>query len=628
MAKPKGISVSVISEFNPKGFIEAQKEAEGLAGEFKKLAGKAAAVFAAAKVGQFAKDSIGAASDLAESANAVNVTFGDAADGILSLSEAAATTVGLSASEFNSFAVQFSGFTQQIAGFGGDVAAVTDDLTVRIADFASVMNLDVAEAAQVFQSSLAGETEPIRKFGVDLSAAAVELYALETGLIRNKGELTESIKVQARYGLLMRSTEKVAGDFANTSDSLANQQRILNAEFENAQAELGEKLLPIANDFTGALLDMLDVAEKLGVVDFIGNVLAIEELGTNIGRNLRSVFDAGARENFRYANSVQNAEDLFKQFDYTLLEGRSSLAEIQELVADNVGANSDLVDVLHLSNLVFVEQTKRIEEAAEAQERSYWSARYGASGFDELKDAVEDSKDELIEFVSVWDEEIARITREQDVADIAEDFDELRELAMEAFVAASDGAVDADEKVKEFEDGLRDSYLQALELAGQLDGLPDEVVTEIRQEFETRDLDALEVRLHNLALGVVAPLEFMMTPETAAIAGYLAMGTLREITAPAPNIPSLGTGPIGVGAYGGLVTQPTLSLIGERGPEMVVPLSQMPGASPLPSGMGGAMHVTINLPAGSNGDDVVRALQRQARRTGTLSVPTTAKVRR
>jgi hypothetical protein len=113
------------------------------------------------------------ASNLAESVNAVTVTFGDAADGILQLGEEAATAVGLSKAEFNGLAVQFSSFAETVAGEGGNVVGTMDELTTRVADFASVMNLDVPEAARIFQSALAGETEPIKKFGIDLSAASV-----------------------------------------------------------------------------------------------------------------------------------------------------------------------------------------------------------------------------------------------------------------------------------------------------------------------------------------------------------------------------------------------------------------------------------------------------------------------
>lgn len=49
------------------------------------------------------------------------------------------------------------------------------------------------------------------------------------------------------------------------------------------------------------------------------------------------------------------------------------------------------------------------------------------------------------------------------------------------------------------------------------------------------------------------------------------------------------------GATGGIVTRPTLALIGEAGPEAVVPLNRTPGSSPLPAGAGGLNieHLTI-----------------------------------
>ena len=212
---------------------------------------------AAGAVVDFGKNTITAASDLGESVNAVNVTFGDAAGGILELGENAATAVGLSNAQFNGLAVQFSSFANTVAGEGGDVVGVMDDLTKRSADFASVMNIDVAEAAATFQSGLAGETEPLKKYGIDLSAAAVETYALANGIGTAGEALTEQEKVQARYGLLMQETSKTTGDFANTQDGMANASRTLDAEFQDLQAELGEKLLPFMEKAVNVGRDMI-----------------------------------------------------------------------------------------------------------------------------------------------------------------------------------------------------------------------------------------------------------------------------------------------------------------------------------------------------------------------------------
>lgn len=206
-------------------------------------AGIAATAYAA---GRLAMSSIDQASNLAESLNAVNVTYGKQAKAVKQLGREAAKSLGLSNVEFNGMAVQFSAFATAIGGEGRGAVKTLDTITKRAADFASVMNLEVAESAALFQSGLAGETEPLRKYGIDLSAATVTAHAYAVGIAETGEELTENQKVQARYSSLMAQTSKTHKDFANTSDSLANQQRILGARFDNAQAKLGRGLLPTA----------------------------------------------------------------------------------------------------------------------------------------------------------------------------------------------------------------------------------------------------------------------------------------------------------------------------------------------------------------------------------------------
>ena len=78
----------------------------------------------------------------------------------------------------------------------------------------------------------------------------------------------------------------------------------------------------------------------------------------------------------------------------------------------------------------------------------------------------------------------------------------------------------------------------------------------------------------------------------------------------------------GVGATGGIVTRPTNALIGEAGPEMVIPLSSMPGASPLPSGIGSgaSINLTVNAGLGTDGaavgQQIVNMLKQYQRTNG------------
>lgn len=73
-----------------------------------------------------------------------------------------------------------------------------------------------------------------------------------------------------------------------------------------------------------------------------------------------------------------------------------------------------------------------------------------------------------------------------------------------------------------------------------------------------------------------------------------------------PNIPML--------AEGGIVTSPQLALIGERGPEAVIPLSKM-------NQMGGGNNVTIHV-NGGDPNAVVQALRTYMRQNGSIPIRT------
>jgi len=235
----------------------------GFGGALKGIGGVIAGGLAAAGVGNFLKDSVTAASDLEESLNAVNVSFGDVSGEIIALGENAASRLGLSQGAFNSIATQFSGFASAIGGEGQGVVDFIDTLSTRGADFASVFNLEVDEALGLFQSGLAGETEPLRRFGIDLSAATVEAHAYATGIAEAGEPLTEAQKQQARYSSLLEQTDKVQGDFTNTQDGLANAQRILSANFEDLQASVGG---PLLEAFANLTTQLLPVIETMGPI--------------------------------------------------------------------------------------------------------------------------------------------------------------------------------------------------------------------------------------------------------------------------------------------------------------------------------------------------------------------------
>jgi hypothetical protein len=199
------------------------------------------------------------ASNLNESMNAVNVVFGESADKIHSFAKVAADEAGLSMRQFNELVTPVGASLINV-GFSADKAAdASVDLAKRAADMASVFNVDVSEALEAIQAGLRGEADPLEKFGVGLSDAAVTSKALTMGLAGTAKELDANDKAQARLKLIMEQSNRVAGDFKNTSGSLANQQRINAAEAENQRAKLGQGLLPVMQTLQGVIRTVTNV---------------------------------------------------------------------------------------------------------------------------------------------------------------------------------------------------------------------------------------------------------------------------------------------------------------------------------------------------------------------------------
>jgi len=93
-------------------------------------------------------------------------------------------------------------------------------------------------------------------------------------------------------------------------------------------------------------------------------------------------------------------------------------------------------------------------------------------------------------------------------------------------------------------------------------------------------------------------------------------------TIAAPNPATPGPGPEFAGASGAIVTRPTFSLIGEAGPEALIPLDRAPGASPVGGLSGGNITINVNAGMGTDGAEVGRqvvdAIKAYERRNGRV----------
>lgn len=200
--------------------------------------------FAASKVVQGLNRATQAASDLSETTSKTNVVFGKSAGVILAFGKTSAKSVGLSSQAAMEAAATFGNLFVAMKVGQKPAADMSVGLVKLAGDLGSFNNVDPTQVLEDLRSGLVGEVEPLRKYGIALNAASVEQEAMrETGK-DNVKQLTEADKVTARYNLILKNTKTAQGDFARTSGGLANQQRILNAEWKDAQASFGKALLP------------------------------------------------------------------------------------------------------------------------------------------------------------------------------------------------------------------------------------------------------------------------------------------------------------------------------------------------------------------------------------------------
>jgi hypothetical protein len=217
------------------------------------LGGWSTVASGAAIVGVGMKETIGAASDLSEEVSKGSVVFGSSSKAILKWSETTASALGLSQQQALAATGTLGNMLVPMGFARKDAAGMSQKMVTLAADMASFNNADPAETLDALRAGLAGETEPLRRFGVSLSDARLKQEALSMGIYKGKGPLDANTKAQATYALILKDTKDQQGDVARTSEGLANKQRALKAQYADLSATIGATLLPIGLKLVGML---------------------------------------------------------------------------------------------------------------------------------------------------------------------------------------------------------------------------------------------------------------------------------------------------------------------------------------------------------------------------------------
>ena len=141
-------------------------------------------------------------------------------------------------------------FNTILTGFGvveDRAYLMSQQLTQLGYDISSFFNLSYEESMAKLESGIAGELEPLRRIGYDLSVARLQQEAYALGIDRSVSSMNQAEKAELRYHAIMTQVIDSHGDMARTLQAPANQLRVLQAQLDMAAREIGNIFIPALN---------------------------------------------------------------------------------------------------------------------------------------------------------------------------------------------------------------------------------------------------------------------------------------------------------------------------------------------------------------------------------------------
>ncbi len=179
------------------------------------------------------------ASSLNEVQNVVDVTFGQNAGQINAWAQSAIRNFGISELQAKQFTSQIGAMMKSSGIAGQELVDMSTNLAGLAGDFASFYNLPIEEAFDKIRAGIAGETEPLRRLGINMTVANLQAFALSRGITKSWQSMTQAEQTQLRYAFLMQQSADAQGDFNRTlQNSFANQKRVLGVQFDQFLARI------------------------------------------------------------------------------------------------------------------------------------------------------------------------------------------------------------------------------------------------------------------------------------------------------------------------------------------------------------------------------------------------------
>lgn len=227
-------------------------------------------------------------------------------------------SLGLDITQVTNFEAQIAQMTNSVGMMGEASIATSKAMTMLAGDMSSLTNMPLDTVMKNFSSGLSGAAMAVKKYGMDISVAALQETALGLGVKKNVSDMTQAEKEYLRVITMLQQSKVAWGDLADTINQPANQFRMLKSNIKQCGLMLSrlfmpviEKVLPWLNAMAMAVKDLM---KHIG--DLFG--LKFKSIGGSSSDDTSSSYDDVSDSANNAADSINNAADAQKKFNKQL----------------------------------------------------------------------------------------------------------------------------------------------------------------------------------------------------------------------------------------------------------------------------------------------------------------------
>ena len=163
----------------------------------------------------------------------------------ISTNAKSAKSLGMTEQQYKKNATTIATYYKNMGLAGEESAKLSQSTMTLSADLAAVADVPVDEALRDVKSALMGNYEAVDKYGISLSANALENSEYVKSLGKKWNQLSENEKMMAAYNEITRQSSSAQGLAKQEASSFGMQMKLLKESIGETVGQLGSALLPI-----------------------------------------------------------------------------------------------------------------------------------------------------------------------------------------------------------------------------------------------------------------------------------------------------------------------------------------------------------------------------------------------